>query len=102
MAYSIHARRGLGAAALLLGLALAGCQTAVAPVEVTRFHGPQEVARSGGFVIEPAPGLSTDSIEFRTYAGAVSQEMQRAGFVYRGIGRAAPADDDAGPALAAQ
>lgn len=80
MAYSIHARRGLAATGLLLGLALSGCQTAVAPVEVTRFHGPQPVVQSGGFVIEPAPGLTTDSIEFRTYAGAVSQEMQRAGF----------------------
>jgi UDPglucose 6-dehydrogenase len=29
-------------------------------------------------------------------------EMQRAGFVYRGIGRAAPADEADGPALAAQ
>lgn len=80
MAYSTHWRKGLGAAALFFGLALAGCQTAVAPVEVTRFHGPQPVVQSGGFVIESAPGLSTDSIEFRTYAGAVSQEMQRVGF----------------------
>lgn len=79
MANMSHRRRGF-AAALLFGLALTGCQTAVAPVEVTRFHGPQPVAQSGGFVIEPAPGLSTDSIEFRTYAGAVSQEMQRVGF----------------------
>lgn len=59
---------------------LGGCATALAPVEVTRFHVPDPVARSGGFLIEPLSGTGGDSIEFRTYAAAVSQEMQRIGF----------------------
>lgn len=80
MAYSSFQHLRLAATALLLGVALAGCQTAVAPVEVTRFHGPQPVGQPGGYLIEPAPGVSAESIEFRTYAGAVSQEMQRVGF----------------------
>lgn len=64
------------------GLALAGCTTAVSPVEVTRFHAGEQVPRSGGVVIEPVPELGRDdSIEFRTFAGAVSQELQRIGFV---------------------
>lgn len=60
---------------------LAGCATAVAPVEVTRFHAPDPVARSGGFMIEPMVVQLVETIEFRTYAAAVSQEMQRIGFV---------------------
>ncbi len=68
---------GAGVAAMA---ALAGCSTAIAPVEVTRFHAPAPVPQSGGFLIEPAPGLSGETIEFRTYAGAVSQELQRIGF----------------------
>jgi len=59
---------------------LGGCAAQVPAVEVTRFHAGDAVARSGGFLIEGADGLSSDSIEFRTYAGAVSQQMQRVGF----------------------
>lgn len=67
--------------ALLPAVALlGGCATAVSPVEVTRFHAPDPVARSGGFLIESMVPQVSDSIEFRTYAAAVSQEMQRIGF----------------------
>ncbi|WP_425470224.1 DUF4136 domain-containing protein [Sphingobium fluviale] len=67
--------------ALLPAVALlGGCATAVSPVEVTRFHAPDPVARSGGFLIESMVPQASDSIEFRTYAAAVSQEMQRIGF----------------------
>lgn len=66
--------------AILAATALGGCATAVPPVEVTRFHAATPVPQSGGFLIEPVPGLNADSIEFRTYAGAVSQELQRVGF----------------------
>ncbi len=69
----------VGAAAVLLAT-LAGCATAIPPVEVTRFHGPGPVAQSGGFTIEPMPGQEAGSVEFRSYAGAVSQAMQRFGF----------------------
>jgi len=62
-------------------LALAGCATAIPPVEVTRFHAGEPVPRSGGILVEPAPELGRDdSIEYRTFASAVSQELQRIGF----------------------
>ncbi len=62
-------------------LVLAGCTTAIAPVEVTRFHAGAPVPQSGGILVEPAPEMGKDdSIEFRTFAGAVSQELQRIGF----------------------
>lgn len=66
--------------ALPLMLLAGGCATAVPPVEVTRFHAPDPVARSGGFVTEPMVVQLIETIEFRTYAAAVSQEMQRIGF----------------------
>lgn len=70
-----------GKAGILLPvlMVLGGCAAAIPPVEVTRFHAPDPVPSNGGFLIEPMAGPS-DSIEFRTYAGAVSQELQRIGF----------------------
>lgn len=59
---------------------LGGCATQVPAVEVTRFHAGEPTVRSGGFLIEAAEGGNPDSIEFRTYAGAVAREMQRVGF----------------------
>ena len=75
--------RHSGFLALLMvgGLALSGCATSVAPVEVTRFHAGSSVAQAGGIVVEPQIGPPVDQLEFRTYAGAVSQELQRIGFV---------------------
>lgn len=74
-------RIGLILMAMAGGLALAGCTTAIAPVEVTRFHAGEPVPQSGGFLVEPAVEMGRDdSIEFRTFAGAVSQELQRIGF----------------------
>lgn len=61
-------------------MALGGCAAAIPPVEVTRFHAPDPVASNGGFLIETLSGQPDTSIEFRTYAGAVSQELQRIGF----------------------
>jgi hypothetical protein len=60
--------------------ALGGCATAIPPVEVTRFHSGVAVPRTGGILIGPLSGQNADSIEFRTYAGAVAQELQRIGF----------------------
>mgnify|MGYP000868718425 CR=1 FL=1 len=73
-----HERLTIALAALLL---LSGCATAVPTVEVTRFHAPDPVARTGGFLIEPMVAQTGQTIEFRTYAGAVSQELQRIGFI---------------------
>jgi hypothetical protein len=71
---------GLAAASVLALMALGGCAAAIPPVEVTRFHSAGPAVQSGGIVVEPAVGLNGDSIEFRTYAGAVAQELQRVGF----------------------
>ncbi len=78
-------RRGLATLAMIGGamagsLALSGCTTAVPSVEVTRFHAPGAVPMSGGILVEPQPGPPDDSIEYRTFAGAVAQELQRVGF----------------------
>lgn len=65
-------------------MSLAGCATAVPPVEVTRFH-VGNPAQSGTVAVEEMPANPDAGLEFRTYAAAVEQELQRAGF------RAAPA-----------
>ncbi|MES2172895.1 MAG: hypothetical protein V4523_03000 [Pseudomonadota bacterium] len=65
--------------ALPLSLTLAACATAVPPVEVTRFH-VNDPARTGTVAVEEMPGNPDISLEFRTYAAAVSQELQRVGF----------------------
>ena len=78
---SISRKRRLAGGAVLALALLGGCATQVPPVEVTRFHAADGVARTGGFLIEPMAQQSADSIEFRTYASAVSQALQRIGFV---------------------
>lgn len=62
-----------------LALSLAACATAVPPVEVTRFH-VGNPARSGTILVEEMPDNPDAGLEFRTYAAAVDQELQRAGF----------------------
>lgn len=62
-----------------LALSLAGCATAVPPVEVTRFH-VGDPARSGTIAVEEMPDNPDAGLEFRTYAAAVEQELQRVGF----------------------
>lgn len=62
-----------------LALSLAGCATAVPPVEVTRFH-IDNPAQSGTVAVEEMPGNPDVGLEFRTYAAAVDQELQRVGF----------------------
>lgn len=61
-----------------LMVALSACTT-TQPVEVTRFHVGNPV-RAGTFTIEEAPDNRDVGLEFRTYAGAVEAELQRAGF----------------------
>lgn len=73
--------RRLAAAAMLAGIvALSGCVAPIGPVEVTRFHVPDITRLGRGTIrVEPAPGQA-DTLEFRTYAGAVAQELTRYGY----------------------
>lgn len=66
-------------AALVVPMMLAGCQTAVAPVEATRFHMGDQTGR-GSIAVEPMTLSDDTSIEYRTYAAAVARELQRIGF----------------------
>ncbi|USI73996.1 DUF4136 domain-containing protein [Sphingomonas morindae] len=74
------------ASAAALALALAGCTT-TPPVEVTRFHLADPIAR-GSFVVQqgvPAgqavpPGLGADSLEQSSYNQIVAGALQRTGF----------------------
>lgn len=70
-------RPALAAAALL---ALGACQTATAPVEVTRFHLGQPIER-GTIRIEPIAGGDPRGLEFGAYAAAVARELGRVGYV---------------------
>lgn len=65
-----------------LALSLAACAT-VPSVEVTRFHNGSP-ARAGSIAVQEIPGNPDVGLEFRTYAGAVSQELQRVGFTNAG------------------
>lgn len=64
---------------LLAPAVLAGCQTAVPPVEVTRFHMGDQTGR-GTIAVQPLTLSDDTSIEYRTYAAAVGRELQRLGF----------------------
>ena len=62
-------------------LAVTGCVAPVGPVEVTRFHLPDTARLGQGTVaVEPAQGMDAQSLEFRSYAAAVSRELQRVGY----------------------
>jgi hypothetical protein len=66
---------------VLVLLALSACVAPTGPVEVTRFHVPAATRLAQGSVaIEPAQGMDGQSLEFRTYAEAVSRELQRVGY----------------------
>ena len=81
MVHSLNSRKWPSMAAVALAFAmLGGCAASIPPVEVTRFHGEGPVAQSGGILVESASGRDADSMEFRTYASAVRQELQRIGF----------------------
>lgn len=69
--------RPLLAAVLLLPLA--ACATGPGPVDVTRFHAGDPV-RSGTIAVEEMEANPDVGLEFRTYANAVSTELQRVGF----------------------
>lgn len=69
-------------AAIALALSpLAGCVAPVGPVEVTRFHLP-EVDRlaKGTIAVVPVEGQDGSSLEFRSYATAVSRQLALLGY----------------------
>ncbi len=66
----------LASAAMLL---LPACTAKLPPVEVTRFHVSETIA-PGAIAIAPMDDFDGNSIEFRTYAIAVSRELARLGF----------------------
>ena len=61
--------------------ALAGCATGPTtfPVQATRFH-YDPVTERGTVTVEPLPGPTTPSLEYKTYAAAVEAELLRVGF----------------------
>ncbi|KQN91733.1 hypothetical protein ASE90_02820 [Sphingomonas sp. Leaf67] len=78
---------GFGVMAVAAVLA-SGCTTTgsrVRPVDVTRFHLSQPVAR-GSFSLEPLSTNGSVSPEFQNYANAVGREMEKIGFVRAGTG----------------
>lgn len=83
-----------GHAALLavLSLTLAGCATAVPPVEVTRFHTPALATLAPGAAYRFADSDSAGALagEAASYRRAVDVELQRLGFVAAADGTAAP------------
>ncbi|HWW65346.1 MAG TPA: DUF4136 domain-containing protein [Sphingomonadaceae bacterium] len=68
--------KGLMAGAML---ALAGCAAQVPPVQVTRFHLDQPIAR-GDIAVEPIDKAAADSLEYRVYADAVGRTLGTRGF----------------------
>ncbi|MBV1916560.1 MAG: DUF4136 domain-containing protein [Sphingomonadaceae bacterium] len=72
----------LFAAIAALGLtSLSACVAPVGPVEVTRFHLPDTSAlEQGSIVVEPAVGQQGNSLEFRSFAAAISRELSRIGY----------------------
>jgi len=82
-------RRGWRVPAGMASLALfslGGCMTAMAPVDVTRFH-DNGVARAGTIIVSAADARDTDSLEFRTTANAVSAALGRVGYSVVGAGQ---------------
>ncbi|MEH3047458.1 DUF4136 domain-containing protein [Sphingomonas adhaesiva] len=66
---------------LLAAAPLAACVSGpqVFPVEATRFH-YDAVAQRGTVAVEPLPGPSSASLEYKTYAAAVQAELLKNGF----------------------
>lgn len=75
--------------ASLGAMALGGCSTQTAPVDVTRFYSAA-VPRTQSVTIVAAAGTADYSLEFRSYANAVAAALNRAGFSVVEQGRPAP------------
>jgi hypothetical protein len=69
------------ACGLTAALALGGCAAQVGPVEVTRFSAPDASMLGQGLIrVDPANPQDASSLEFRTYAAAVAQELAKLGY----------------------
>jgi hypothetical protein len=62
-----------------IAVSLSACTATIPPVEVTRFHLGQPIAPAA-VAVAPLTGEDGNTIEFRTYAIAVSRELDRLGF----------------------
>lgn len=71
-----------------IGLAsLSACVAPVGPVEVTRFHLENTASLGqGSITVEPAPGQQGESLEFQSYAAAISRELSRIGYTSNNSG----------------
>lgn len=78
----IQTARSIALAACLAGgLALGGCAAQVGPVEVTRFCAPDAPMLGRGVIrVDAANPQDASSLEFRTYAAAVAQELAKVGY----------------------
>jgi hypothetical protein len=82
----LHVRLAVLAVPMLI---LAGCATAVPPVEVTRFHTPALASLAPGTAYRFADeaGIGGETLSYRT---AVDGELRRQGFVPAAAGASAP------------
>lgn len=71
--------RSLRLSALALTTLAAACATTAPPAQVTRFHLNQPIAH-GAISLRPLDPAKADTLEFRSYAAAVSGELTRLGF----------------------
>jgi hypothetical protein len=71
--------RLLAPAFALLALLVSACATGGSGADVTRFHLNQPLA-PGTVFVEAAPGGQGESLEFRSYAASVGQQLGRLGY----------------------
>ena len=71
--------RSLRLSVLALAALAAGCATTAPPAQVTRFHLNQPFAR-GAVSLRPLDSAKAQTLEYRSYAAAVSAELTRLGF----------------------
>ncbi len=78
-----HMKR-LAAALALSAVTITPVLAKPAPVEVTRFHTPETLARLKGVaaMVEAAPGSDPKSLEDKTWLAAVQRELAAQGFGY--------------------
>jgi len=62
-------------------LALSGCVAPTGPIEVTRFHAADvSPLGKGTIAVVPAPGIDGNSLEWKTYQGAVQRQLTLLGY----------------------
>ncbi|MDT0575779.1 DUF4136 domain-containing protein [Croceicoccus sp. F390] len=75
---------------MLAPLVLGACATGAAPVEVTRFNAPAQLAQlgRGTIAVTAAPGMAADSLALEPWRAAVAAELAQAGYTPGGTGAA--------------